>query len=93
MPAACQHAEEFTEFIMAVVAVLSSQQLQLFFRSMADMPAARQPAGEFIIMAVVAVLSSQQWQLFFSSLADMLAASQPPGEFIMAVVAVLSSQQ
>ncbi len=42
---------------MAVVAVLSSQQWQLIFSSMADMPAALQPPGEFI-MAVVAVLSS-----------------------------------
>ncbi len=75
---------------MEVVAVLSSQQWQLFFSSMTDMPAARQHAGEFIIMAVVAVLSSQQWQLFFSSMTDMLAALQPAGEFMMALlVAVL----
>ncbi len=47
---------------------------------MADMLAARQNAGEFIIMAVVTVLSSQQWQLFFSSMADMLAARQPASE-------------
>jgi hypothetical protein len=52
MAAARQHAREF---IMEVVAVLSSQQWQLFSSSMADMPAARQHAGEFI-MAFVAVL-------------------------------------
>jgi hypothetical protein len=77
---------------MAVVAVLSSQRWQLFFSSIADLPAACQPAGEFI-MAVVTVLSSQQWQLFFSSMADMHAARQPAGKLIMAVVAVLSLQQ
>jgi hypothetical protein len=59
---------------------------------MADMLAARQNAGEFI-MAFVAVLSSLQWQLFLSSMADMLAAHQNAGELIMAVVAVLSLQQ
>ncbi len=47
------------EFIMAVVAVLSSQQWQLFFSTLADMSAARLNAGEFIV-AVLAVLSSLQ---------------------------------
>ncbi len=40
-----QPAGEF--IIMAVLTLLSSQQWQLFFSSMADMPAARQNAGEF----------------------------------------------
>jgi hypothetical protein len=61
--------------IMAVVAVLSWQQWQLFFSSMKDILAARQHAGEFIVVDL-AVLSSQQWTLFFSSMADMPAARQ-----------------
>jgi hypothetical protein len=61
---------------MADVAVLSSQQWQLFFSSMADMPFARQESS---IMAVVAALSSQQWQLFFNSMVDKLPARQNAG--------------
>ncbi len=91
MPAACQPAGEF---IMAVVAVFSSQQWQLFFSSMTDMAAACQPAAVESIMAFVVVLLAAAVAAVLQQHGRYAGCPpQPAGEFSMAVVAVLSSQQ